>query len=294
MSYIKKKMTSKIGIINNCDYTNVVKKLREFFDSKGFHEVHTQSRLSILAACEDPRTISTYNYAGQVWPLPQTGQMWLEYELLSNPEAKGFYCVSTSYRNEPNPVAGRHDKVFPMFEFEMKGDMEAMKKMEEELLTHLGFGKFYEGKSYPEGDYIDVAKKYGVRELEHEHEERLYKDHGPVFFLKHFPNFSSPFWNMKQAEDSSVDGGHAKKIDVIINGIETIGSAQRSTDRDEMRKQFHEISDGSYANILYSNFTKERVDKELDEFLEFDFFERSGGGIGLTRLIRVMKEAKLL
>ena len=65
MSYIKKKMTSKIGIINNCDYTNVVKKLREFL-IQGFHEVHTQSRLSILAACEDPRTISTYNYAGQV------------------------------------------------------------------------------------------------------------------------------------------------------------------------------------------------------------------------------------
>ena len=61
-----------------------------------------------------------------------------------------------------------------------------------------------------------------------------------------------------------------------------------------MKKQFHEISNGSYANILYSNFTKERVDKELDEFLEFDFFERSGGGIGLTRLIRVMKEAELL
>ncbi len=38
----------------------------------------TQSRLSILAACEDPTTISTYNYAGEVWPLPQTGQMWLE------------------------------------------------------------------------------------------------------------------------------------------------------------------------------------------------------------------------
>ena len=62
-------MTSKIGIINNCDYTNTVKKLREFFDSKGFEEVHTQSRLSILAACEDPRTISTYSYAGQVWLL---------------------------------------------------------------------------------------------------------------------------------------------------------------------------------------------------------------------------------
>ena len=75
-------MASKTGIINNKDFTTVVRKLREFFDKKGFEEVHTQSRLSILAACEDPKTISTYNYAGQVWPLPQTGQMWLEYELL--------------------------------------------------------------------------------------------------------------------------------------------------------------------------------------------------------------------
>ena len=65
----------KIGMINSKEFCSVVKKLRAFFDSKGFVEVHTQSRLSILAACEDPTTISTYNYAGQVWPLPQTCQM---------------------------------------------------------------------------------------------------------------------------------------------------------------------------------------------------------------------------
>jgi aspartyl/asparaginyl-tRNA synthetase len=278
-------------MINTTDYDKVVKKLRTFFDGKGFQEVHTQSRLSILAACEDPKTISTYSYAGQVWPLPQTGQMWLEYELLSKPESKGFYCVSTSYRNEPNPVEGRHDKIFPMFEFEMKGNMDEMKKMEEELLDHLGFNKFYSG-SYPEGDYADVAAKYNTKELEHE--QKLRQDHGPVFFLKNFPNFSSPFWNMKQAEDSPLECGHAKKIDVIINGIETIGSAQRSTDTAEMRKQFYNISEGGYANILFSNFTKERVEKELDEFLSFKFFERSGGGIGITRLIKVMKESDLL
>ena len=292
--FLKRIMTSKIGLINNSDYTKIVKKLRNFFDSKGFEEVHTQSRLSILAACEDPTTIATYNYDGQVWPLPQTGLMWLEYELLSNPNAKGFYCVSTSYRNEQNPVPGRHDKIFPMFEFEMKGDMEEMMKMEVELLTFLGFGKYYEGKKYPEGDYIDIAKLYGVKELEHNHEEEIYHQYGPVYFLKNFPNYSSPFWNMKQAHNSSVEGGHAKKIDIIINGIETIGSAQRSTDKDDMKKQFHEISNGNYANILYSNFTKERVEAELQEFLEFDLFDRSGGGIGLTRLIRVMKESDLL
>ena len=71
--------------INPKDFHVVTKKLREFFEHKGWVEVHTQSRLSILAACEDPHTISTFNYGGQVWPLPQTGQMWLEHELLKNP-----------------------------------------------------------------------------------------------------------------------------------------------------------------------------------------------------------------
>ena len=55
-----------INLINSQDFHNTVKKMRGFFESRGFIEVHTQSRLSILAACEDPTTISTYNYGGQV------------------------------------------------------------------------------------------------------------------------------------------------------------------------------------------------------------------------------------
>ena len=206
--------------INSCEFHSVVKRLREFFEGRGFIEVHTQSRLSILAACEDPTTISTYNYGGQVWPLPQTGQMWLEYELLKNPEPNGYFCLSTSFRNEPNPVPGRHDKIFPMFEFEMKGGLDGMIQMEKDLLEHLGFG----GQStFHEGNYLDVASKYNVKELEHEHEEQLRKDYGPVYFLKMFPNYTSPFWNMMQ----SGDGETANKVDVILHGVETIGSAQR-------------------------------------------------------------------
>ena len=269
------------------DFNKVVTKMRDFCVSKGFLEVHTQSRLSILAACEDPQTLSTYNYAGQVWPLPQTGQMWLEYELLKNPEAPGFFCVSTSYRNEPNPVPGRHDKVFPMFEFEIKGGIEELQKFETEMLEYLGFGTKDEFK---EGNYLDIAKHYGVRELEHEHEAALEQDFHKVFFLKNFPNYTSPFWNMQQ----NGDGETAAKIDVILHGVETIGSAERSTDKEEMRKQFLTISNGGYANILFSQFTKERVSKELDDFLKFDFFPRSGGGIGVTRMIRAMKLSNLL
>ena len=278
---------NEIAHINSQEFHLVVKKMREFFEGRGFIEVHTQSRLSILAACEDPTTISTYNYGGQVWPLPQTGQMWLEYELLKNPEPNGYFCVSTSFRNEPNPVPGRHDKIFPMFEFEMKGGLNEMIQMEKDLLQHLGFG---DQDKFPEGNYLDIAQKYGVKELEHEHEEQLRKDYGPVYFLKMFPNYTSPFWNMQQ----SGDGETANKVDVIIHGVETIGSAQRSSDAEEMRKQFYSISDGQYANILFSNFTKERVEKELDEFLSNRFMDRSGGGIGVTRMIRAMKLSNLI
>ena len=264
--------------------------MREFFQNKGFVEVHPQSKLSILAACEDPTTMATYNYENRVWPLPQTGQMWLEHYLLTNPDEKGFFCVSTSYRNEKNPIPGRHDKIFPMFEFEMHGGMEELKKLEDELLDHLGFNKHYENKDYPSTDYNDIAEKYNVEVLENEHEEQLNEDDGPVHFINNFPERTSPFWNMQLHESKK----HANKIDVILHGIETIGSAERSTNPEDMRNTFLTISDGEYAKMLYNNFGEERVNNELEEFLKLDFFPRSGGGIGVTRMIRALKLSNLI
>ena len=86
----------------------------------------------------------------------------------------------------------------------------------------------------------------------------------------------------------------SNKIDVILAGQETIGSAERSCDKDEMREMFYTISDGHSPAILYREFTKDRVDKELDEFLDRDFFPRYGGGIGVTRMIRAMDNSNLL
>ena len=262
------------ALIDPKKYSETVDLLRSFFLSKNFLEVHTQNRLSILAACEDPETVATYNYNGQVWPLPQTGQMWLEYELLSNPSVEGFFCVSTSYRAEPNPVEGRHETIFPMFEFEMKGGVDALKQMEIELCDHLGIPLT--------GDriktYDNWAQTYQVEELDHVHESTIGRG-----MITDFPEWTSPFWNMaRNADDTS------KKIDVIIGGMETIGSAERSTDKEQMRDTFHTISNGEYAELLYKLFGKERVEKELEEFLEFDFFPRSGGGIGMQRLMSAL------
>ena len=68
---------------NTLHYHMMVNKLRKFFgEKKGFIEVPAQSRLSILAACEQPETITQFALNNVVYPLPQTGQMWLEHELL--------------------------------------------------------------------------------------------------------------------------------------------------------------------------------------------------------------------
>lgn len=263
-------------------YNELVQKMREFFLDKGFIEVPTQSRLSILAACENPHSIATFNYNGEVWPLPQTGQMWLEYELLKNPEWNGVFCISTSYRQEKNPIPGRHELIFPMFEFESKGGMKEMVKLESELLEYLGF-------DYPvEVNYDDVCEEYGgVSILEDEHESRMWREKGPVVSLQHFPLRTNPFWNMKHKENSIFN-----KVDVILYGQETIGSAERSCDPKDMKHNFYTIEGGKYSEKLFELFGKDRVEKELEEFLSFDFFPRFGGGIGMTRLARAYELMK--
>ena len=267
---------------NTKTYNELVQKMRAFFLQKGFIEVPTQSRLSILAACENPHSITTFNYSGEVWPLPQTGQMWLEHELLQNPEWPGCFCISTSYRQEKNPIPGRHELIFPMFEFESKGGMKELLQLESELLYHLGFDSPVEVK------YDDVCEEYGgVEILEDEHESKMWKEKGSVVSLQYFPRRTNPFWNMKNK-----DGEIFNKVDVILYGQETIGSAERSSDVEKMKEMFYTIEDGKYCEKLFELFGKERVEKELEIFLGYDFFPRFGGGIGMTRLARAYEMMK--
>ena len=137
-----------------------------------------------------------------------------------------------------------------------------------------------------------ISEKYGIKELEHEQETALAKDVSPTFFLTDFPEYTSPFWNMKRYDEPKQD--IAKKVDVILSGQETFGSAERETDPVVMRERFETISEGGYKKKLFDLFGEERTTKEMDDFFKFDFFKRSGGGIGMTRLIRSMKTEGLM
>jgi hypothetical protein len=163
-----------------------------------------------------------------------------------------------------------------MFEFESRGGMIELEKLEYELLSYLGFD------APTAVDYESMCEEYGgVTTLENEHETKMWEEIGSVVSLQNFPLRTNPFWNMK-----SVDGNTFNKIDVILYGQETIGSAERSCDKGEMRYNFYTIEKGEYSKKLFELFGKERVEKELEEFLSFDFFPRFGAGIGLTRLAR--------
>ena len=138
-------------------------------------------------------------------------------------------------------------------------------------------------------DYVDYAMKCGVEVLESEHEGVMQRDFGNVISLENFPATSHPFWNMKHTNN-----GIFNKVDVILYGMETIGSAERSCDVKEMLHFFNTVSDGNYKRLLFNLFTEERVMKELREYLALKMFPRYGGGIGITRMARAMKLAKLI
>lgn len=268
-------------VIEPRDFTRVIDLARGFFrDTLGFEEVHTQNRLSILAACEDPYNVAKFQYINDTWPLPQTGQMWLEKELLTKPDVPGYFCVSTSYRVEPEAVPGRHFSVFPMFEFESKGTVDDLEKMLREFLAHMGLKPDQIGQA----DFDDVSD--ADNDVSHAVEEDFYAKQGfPAFLVKNFPEHSHPFWNMSR----NASGSHANKIDVIMGGQETIGTAERSSDIEQMRSSFYTVENGEYAKLLFKLFGQERVEQELNDFLALPMIDRYGGGIGVTRLIDALK-----
>ena len=273
-------------IINTKDYDYIINKLRDFFKSKNFVEVSSQTRLSILTACKDPFNVATFNCLDTIWLLPQTGQIMLEYELLKNPEIEGFFCLTTSYRLEKSHLDESDDIIFPLFEFETHGNVYDLVKLERELLKFLGYKK----EDIKMATYEEMQEKYEVEELKHEDEEKMETDIGKAILLHDFPEHIHPFWNMKRDLRTKT----SQKIDVILNGEKTISSAERENNKDMMKRRFETIMDGKYKEKLYELFGEERTNKELENYLNLNFIERIGGGIGVTRLIRSMKKENLI
>lgn len=246
-----------------------------------------QNYLDVLTACENPKSIGMFKHYNESFPLRQTNQMGLEYAILNGDG--NVYCFTTSYRLEDDINYGRHNTIFPMVEFEIdKGSIDELIDFEKSLIRYLG----YKG-NFEEMDYDDVCNKLNVKDIDDKEEDFLCKTYAPVIFLKKFPERTDPFFNMQRDVN-----GYADKVDVLmlgkntlgeVRGMETIGSAVRSTNVNQMKESFRTSVNGEYSKTLYEKFGKDRVDKELDDYFNMTMIERSGGGIGFTRLLNFMR-----
>jgi aspartyl/asparaginyl-tRNA synthetase len=286
------KVANQINKVCNKEFSKLSGKLHSFFRNKHFTEAYYQNHLDVLTACENPKSIGQFKYFDEMFPLRQTNQMGLEYAILENPA--NYYCFTTSYRMEPDINKGRHNTIFPMCEFEiLKDNVNDLISFETELIKSLG----YKGR-FIEIDYEEACDFYKVKDIDDIQEDDMCKRYAPVVFLKRFPSRTDPFFNMKKNKD-----GYFDKVDVLmlgvntlgqVRGMETIGSAVRSCDVEEMKKEFKTSVGGEYAKTLYDKFGKERVDKELEEYFSMKMIPRSGGGIGFTRLLNFMRLHNLL
>ena len=221
-------------------YDKCVNLMRTFFRVKGFMEIHSQC-LSILA-CEDPSNIITYEYANQVYMLPQTNQLSLDNEILKNKEhIPGYFCVTTKYYNET--IGG----MYPQFEFECKGGIDVLIPLQDELFQFMGFH---------------------LKDIED---------------CEETPFHPIPFWTTK-----------GKNLYKKVNNIEIICSSEKCCNKLDMRNRFDNLYEGTYADILYNTFGKERVEKELTTFLKHTFIHRSCGYIGIIQMIQAMKLSNLM
>lgn len=193
---------------------------------------------------------------------------------------RGYYCESTSTRDEKKAGDGRRYNTFAMSEFEMFGSYDHLRSFLHKFMAHIGF----ENVKYI--DYEEACDYLNVSLIEDQEEKKLCEDIAPVVLLGKFPKRTDPYWNMKHSGEKDI----YNKIDVLIHGVETIGSAERSCDVEQMKQDFYNQDQGKYCDRMFKMFGRERVETELDIFLSHEFVPRYGGGVGLQRLIEGMKK----
>lgn len=281
-------------------YDEMVRGTRTFCHDDSLEEVHAGVGMLRLRACEDPDTMVVAAWKGgkkdgeapDYIPLPQSEQMGLENRLMvegRDTDAMGYFCMSTSHRDEDDLASGRRLRVFPILEVEKWGGFDCLLRWQADYLRHMGF------ETPVVVDYRDYAQYRGVTFLNNDDERALAKDAGPVVQLVNHPageddhGDSWPFFNMKWEKDER--GVYARKCDVIIDGVETFGSAERESCPLTMREQFYRSVNGRYAQRLFADMGEATIIAELEAYLGlFDSRKaldntRFGMGVGFTRFM---------
>lgn len=257
-------------------YNTVIHLLRKFLDKLNFIELFTQNKLGILTICDDPKAMCTFNYGGYVWPLPQSSIIWLEHELFTNPDLAGIYTVCTTYKNDPNYSKKKSDNILeadvvvPNFEFVTFGEYSEIILLVVNLLQELGFLE-----KYTFVNYNQLVKRHGSTNLSI---DVLAPTKG-VTFVEHVPNQK---WGMKYTSK------------VYIYQTEILSFSEHLKDSNDLLETFFTLDNGHLSEYLYAQFSKERVDKELFNFINTRGKTVVSCSINIPNLMNVMFDLNMI
>lgn len=260
-------------------YNELAHELRCFFQEKYHYlEIPSQTKFTLLS-CKDPASATLFQQGQHTYPLPQSAQIQLEKALMANPQLPGVFSLSTSYRHDAHALPGRHDKVFPLFEFVTHGHFHDLRKIYKELLTFLGL---------PTPEYVsyaDCCRRYGKTYLTPANDIDIQRELGNSVSLEYLTRAANPFWT-SQAENEAT----FREMRLILHGLSTFSGAEHHCDSKGLKQAFLNYQQGQYAKTLFAQFGQKRVEEERDDYLMMRLIPRVSGAIGLTRLARAVKQ----
>jgi hypothetical protein len=263
----------------NKRYHYVINAVKFFLLEKGLYEYFTGNELSIFSVC-DPFNVKIYEYDKHKFPFIQSNQICLDEELLKNPTAPGFFCITNVYKKDCLST-------YPIIEFVLNGNVEILEIVEKELLNYLEYqiSNCVE-KDY---DYISKKKKKDVLYLSDDIKQKIYEKFGTVVFLKNYPEYANTHWNIKKNQNNTYN-----KITVILSGQEVIESYENDTDKNQIFETFTTMQNGTYNKKLYELFGEKYVNNTLNNYLSNTFITRSSGKIYINELIISMLQEGLI
>ena len=239
-------------MVSNKQYHYVTNCIRFFLMENGLFECCLQSKFPML---------SLHN--------GYTNQLYLEHELLQNPDVTGYFCVANV--NSANPDST------PTVEFVINGDIHILESFIHHLLIYLCYHNI---SKYTIKDYSYITNKLNmdVNYLSNAVKQKIYKKFGAVCLIKNYPSNTVSHWTIKK---NNINDTYDKLV-TILSGVESIISYEMSSDKNYMRNQFHAICDSVDVNI------------ELDQYLSQSFITRSYGNIFTLKIIDSMIKERLI
>jgi hypothetical protein len=206
-----------------------------------------------------------------------THQFYLEYELLHNSNATGYFCVTN--------VNIEHTNYIPVVEFVINGNIQVLESFTHDLLKYLSYPNIsnYIVKDY---SYITAKLNMNINYLSNTIKQKIYTKFGATFLLKNYPSNTPAHWTIKKNINDTYN-----KLVTILSGIETIVSYEISSNKYDMRNQFNNMS---YKTYFHDAFNSDDVNAELDQYLSQSFTPRSYGKICTLSLIDSMVKERLI